>query len=70
MATERTPEDNRRIGNLYTARWHLEAARQHTDKADAPKTHARINAALSSLAGAIRHAELAPFRRARQKATP
>ncbi len=48
---------------------HLRIARELLKEAGAPKTTRRVRLALTSAGGALRHAELAPYREARQNAT-
>jgi hypothetical protein len=46
-----------RVGALMAAQAHLQVARDYAKGAGAPKTLARIKLALTSIGGAIRHAE-------------
>lgn len=55
---------------VQLAIYHLRQARGLLKEAKAPKATAKVRAAITSTEGALRHAENAPYRAARQGATP
>ncbi len=62
-----TPRNRVQIARVLLALTHLRQARELLKKAEAPKATGKVRLAISSTEGALRHAELAPYRATRQQ---